>query len=975
MARGFDKNLLDPLIETIVNPSAPIPSKKRKRKQVQAQKKTKVAVQKIPKGPNYDKTGADDPYKASNFNEFVGKKIGSAFKSAALARKEFVDMGGSIEELEKGAFLKKALGFEFGGDKLARTQGMFSKTPDAFQDPALTRGQRFRAGISPLMSSTLPRPEPSTPGEAGVAPEVNIEPIQFSYSNIIDGFDFSAQNSDNSVKAEKEGADTIKEFNSLVEEIKDLIEEKNKNKRTKLQLQQDKLLAEADAAQTEKDLAKEAQLEGSKDTAGTRRTKFAGSQTPGEEEKEGKGGGGILGDLLGFGVEFLTEELIERGAKKLFQKGGEVAAKKAALGVGTTAAIVGGAGLAVSAIGEGFFQLTKKGGIGEQTRDLLKKKGEEIGGPLGAVVGATGDLAGISNEATKVTGAALDAIGAPFRYAIEAIRYPFLNKKDREKQAENLAKFDGRVREYTRGWMNRIDFLNIIPDEKGGFGNIYGNDKANKEMMKNMAGDEPTQPTTKVELPPPDPDESPERRAARLTREAKAEAGETIEGYSEPPEKLSEGAAPVEEYNPPEFIPEQGGERTSEDLLSPPGTPAMVGEAGNELVGTKEELSSMAATAIGKQTSDPIKESVRTILGVSSNIIGQTGLLGSAIRPFFEKEAAPLVKAFGLDDFTFTTDVGKGEGELKQAAQKQSEGKDSSGGLFGMLLNFLGMGGGKSTKGLPAAPGSGGPAGALSTGGGGGKITANQAYSYLISKGLSDNHAKGIVANISRESGFKLGAHNPNDPGAGSFGLFQWNGGRAEAMMAAVPDYLTNWKGQIDYALGEDYGPRYLSTNFNSPGEAAYDWMKYWERPAEYIQAKYTPAVYDNLITDMNLSQSGDPSSKGPVPPQIPKQQPESTSSSGGGITNMPQLKPQSPGVVPAAMPMAPAAPSAATPMGAYQSQGITPSTIMPLIQQPPTMVTPPAPTPPQPMYGPPKPESSNSFQRRLQLAILEKQN
>ena len=35
--------------------------------------------------------------------------------------------------------------------------------------------------------------------------------------------------------------------------------------------------------------------------------------------------------------------------------------------------------------------------------------------------------------------------------------------------------------------------------------------------------------------------------------------------------------------------------------------------------------------------------------------------------------------------------------------------------------------------------------------------------------------------------------------------LFQWNAGRADRMMmAAVPDWQTNWQGQIDYALGED---------------------------------------------------------------------------------------------------------------------------------------------------------------------------
>ena len=59
-------------------------------------------------------------------------------------------------------------------------------------------------------------------------------------------------------------------------------------------------------------------------------------------------------------------------------------------------------------------------------------------------------------------------------------------KEQKENQAKNLAKFDARVREYTRSWMNRIDFMDVVGDEKGAFGNIYGNDAAQKEMMDNM---------------------------------------------------------------------------------------------------------------------------------------------------------------------------------------------------------------------------------------------------------------------------------------------------------------------------------------------------------------------------------------------------------------------------------------------------------------------------------------------------------
>lgn len=1002
MAEGFNKNLLDPLIETIIAPPAPLPRKKRKKKQVQAQKKTSVKVS-PKKDVNYDETGAADPNKATNFNEYVGRKIGSAFKSAALARKEFIDMGGSVEELKDRkfteSFFAKSLGFEFGGDKIARTKGMFSKTPDAFQDPALSRGQRYRSTISPLFSSKLPTKPSADPSEAGVTPEVIVEPIQASYSNILDGYMFGAQQFQTSVEVEKKGSDTVAQFDAVIKEIKDLIDEKNKNKKTKLALKQEKLRAEADAAQTEKDKLAEAQLEGSKDTANTRKTKFAASVTPAEQEEEDDpdaGGGNILGNILGFGLEYAGEELAERGLKKLFQRGGQKAVQQAGqqvaqqgarvggMAAGTAAAIVGGVGLAASAAGEGLFQVAgKEGGIADKAIETQKEAAQarrEAGDEVGAtLLELSAKRDEIGSEVLKGTGVALDAIGAPFRYAIEAIRYPFLNEKDREKQAENLAKFDGRIREYTRSWMNRIDLLNIIPDEQGGFGNIYGNEEANKAMMKDMAGykekdidlfrkarEQWIAKREKDGLSKPTPEEEKE---FRLNWQKENEKDVSLNDKdTKEKEKLAEGG-----YNPPEFTPPpETGERTGGNLggttvvSTSGGVPAMVGEAGNEMVGTPKEIASMAKEALDKKESDPITESARIILGALDNVVGQTGLLGAAVRPAFEKQAAPLIKAFGIENFAFGSDVGKGQSELKNIGEG-AETDSPGGGFFENILEFFGIGSGKS---LPSALGPGGMPGALSIGGGGGRITANQAYSYLMSKGMSENHAKGIVANISRESGFKLGAHNPNDPGAGSFGLFQWNGGRAQRMMAAVPDYQTNWKGQIDYALGEDHGPRYLSTQFNSPGEAAYDWMKYWERPAAYVQAKYTSAVYDQLINNMGLSTTGT-DSPGVTPPRIPSQQPVPTSSS--GFSWMPQIQPQSPGVIPAAMPampMAPLSPSASTPSLFAQPQGITPSMIIPIIQPPTVAGTTPPPAPALPN----QPSPTFDWNKQLQQAILERQ-
>jgi hypothetical protein len=152
-------------------------------------------------------------------------------------------------------------------------------------------------------------------------------------------------------------------------------------------------------------------------------------------------------------------------------------------------------------------------------------------------------------------------------------------------------------------------------------------------------------------------------------------------------------------------------------------------------------------------------------------------------------------------------------------------------------------------KGEPPAPdpGTGGP------GGIGGEYSPEgiqgDIYKHLLSKGLDDNHALGIMANISRESGFRPGAAESGGPGVG---LFQYSsGGRKSAFLKAVPNYATNWKGQIDYALKEDYAPQYLKQSFSSPQEAADVWMRKWERPAEYIQNDKGPKIHRQYLAGL----------------------------------------------------------------------------------------------------------------------------
>ena len=107
--------------------------------------------------------------------------------------------------------------------------------------------------------------------------------------------------------------------------------------------------------------------------------------------------------------------------------------------------------------------------------------------------------------------------------------------------------------------------------------------------------------------------------------------------------------------------------------------------------------------------------------------------------------------------------------------------------------------------------------------------TPRQAYDYMRALGVSDIHAKGILANIQGESGFQTGIMGDNGM---SGGLFQMYNDRYRNMAGAVPDWRTNWRGQIQHALQDDTAPEYLQMDFNSPEEAA-DWfLENYERPA-----------------------------------------------------------------------------------------------------------------------------------------------
>ena len=177
------------------------------------------------------------------------------------------------------------------------------------------------------------------------------------------------------------------------------------------------------------------------------------------------------------------------------------------------------------------------------------------------------------------------------------------------------------------------------------------------------------------------------------------------------------------------------------------------------------------------------------------------------------------------------------------------------------------------------------------------KVTEKELYNYLIKKGLSRNHAIGMINNIKSESSFNVGVLGdymiadptkklsnaeklvfqgkdkswyytkyhptkarkkvPSDLWDGikakSGGLFQHYGSRFEAMKkSAGSDWKTDWKGQIDYALKENDTKKYLAQNFPNEQEASTWFTVNWERPQNAIDTARTrleniPTVIKNI--------------------------------------------------------------------------------------------------------------------------------
>ena len=115
-----------------------------------------------------------------------------------------------------------------------------------------------------------------------------------------------------------------------------------------------------------------------------------------------------------------------------------------------------------------------------------------------------------------------------------------------------------------------------------------------------------------------------------------------------------------------------------------------------------------------------------------------------------------------------------------------------------------------------------------------GSVAWTQVRDYLASKGLTPAQVIGMLANIQHESGFRPNVQVTDSNGLPSGGLFQHNGPRFTTLMNKLgKSWGSNWKGQIDFALSEPDGQRYLSNKFTDPHAASKWWTINFERPAK----------------------------------------------------------------------------------------------------------------------------------------------
>tara|TARA_R100001510_G_scaffold57799_1_gene68035 strand:+ start:6923 stop:9034 length:2112 start_codon:yes stop_codon:yes gene_type:complete len=111
-------------------------------------------------------------------------------------------------------------------------------------------------------------------------------------------------------------------------------------------------------------------------------------------------------------------------------------------------------------------------------------------------------------------------------------------------------------------------------------------------------------------------------------------------------------------------------------------------------------------------------------------------------------------------------------------------------------------------------------------------VSEKEIFDYLMTKpGMDRIKAAGILANIAKES---LYYSDAVEQGGEGIGLFQYTfKARKDAFLAAVPDWETNWRAQIDFAFDEGEFESYMKQDYNSVTDSTRGFMKIFEKPQD----------------------------------------------------------------------------------------------------------------------------------------------
>ena len=223
------------------------------------------------------------------------------------------------------SFFAKAMMSEFGGDRLRKTKGIFSKNPEEYQDPSLTKEQRFSALLD----------RAAKPADAPVAPEDDIRPEEYGdaiyqaptpqqgsleklleiikgqYATIAGKVSSLGSEEKKSVAVQESNTSNLARMTAVLESIKSYFNTDNKLKGEENKLEKDKIELQLDAEADAKASSESASMASGEDLSTFESLDTLEDQKA-RNEGDPKKGKGLLGSLMdGVG-----------GLFKMFGKGG-----------------------------------------------------------------------------------------------------------------------------------------------------------------------------------------------------------------------------------------------------------------------------------------------------------------------------------------------------------------------------------------------------------------------------------------------------------------------------------------------------------------------------------------------------------------------------------------------------------------------------------------------------------------------------